>query len=105
MTMLPQPKLRLIPHHNHQVALDVASKGYPVFPCRPDTRSPCHSGWQQESTTDPAKINWLWQLEYGALPGIDDHCRLRCLGSAKATTKGVFLRLSFIVRAWWCPMT
>lgn len=46
-------------------ALDLASRGFYVFPINPDTRHPIHKGWQQEATRDPETIKKLWRRAHG----------------------------------------
>ncbi len=46
-------------------ALDLASKGFRVFPLEVDQKRPAHEGWRAQATRDPARIEALWRDPYG----------------------------------------
>ena len=47
-------------------ALDLAAKGYYLFPVKRGEKRPMHSGWQADSTTDPKAIRqWLDTDRFG----------------------------------------
>jgi hypothetical protein len=64
-------------------ALDLASKGYPVFPLRPNSKEPSCANGFREATTDPNRIRkwWSYNQDYNigiAAPNllvvdVDDH--------------------------------
>lgn len=66
-------------YHGIELARQLASKGYPVFPVRPGMKRPLHAGWQQEATTDPAEVDRLWADEPEANIGIATGGRLLVL--------------------------
>lgn len=52
-------------------ALDHASKGYPVFPCRQDKRPKMGlTDWENVATTDPQQIRDWWAEDENLLPAI-----------------------------------
>ena len=51
-------------------ALEQASKGIPVFPCRPDTKAPYVSGGYKSATTDDAQIRQWWGEHPQAMIGM-----------------------------------
>jgi hypothetical protein len=56
------------------VALENAALGFRVFPLRPGTKKPAHTGWQDEATMDESLIRRLWNgTEYnvGIMTGRD----------------------------------
>lgn len=60
---------------NLEVALDLAARGFAVFPCRPDgpeAKRP-YPGipWRQASSTDPRRIGSWWQMHPDAVPALD----------------------------------
>lgn len=61
--------------HNLAVALDLARAGAFVFPCQssgPNRKQPCRNVfWRSASTSDPRRVEQLWTLHPGAVPGID----------------------------------
>jgi AAA domain/Bifunctional DNA primase/polymerase, N-terminal len=88
-------------NNNHSITLEVSlpsetiallKLGCKLFPCRPDTKLPAVTGWQDAATDDPAKLSeWLSQ---GFILGI------YCAGSKFA---GVDLDLKNDPQAWeWC---
>lgn len=47
-------------------ALNLAARGFHVFPLRPDSKLPALKGWQQEATRDPARIKqWFSKRDQG----------------------------------------
>lgn len=42
-------------------ALALAARGFHVFPLKVRGKTPAHDGWQDEATTDPAKIAAMWE--------------------------------------------
>jgi hypothetical protein len=57
--------------HNLAVALRLAAVGLHVFPCRSDNKRPAIADWDENSTTDPARIRAWWRVRHGALVGLD----------------------------------
>ena len=41
-------------------ALDLAARGFAVFPCRPGANRPAVRGWPDRATTDPAVLSGWW---------------------------------------------
>lgn len=46
-----------------QSALDLAARGFRVFPLAPGTKRPAFEGWQDAATTDAARIRQWWSEE------------------------------------------
>ena len=42
-------------------ALDLADRGFAVFPCRPGTNKPAVAGWPDRATTDQATVERWWR--------------------------------------------
>ncbi|MFQ5508373.1 MAG: DUF3987 domain-containing protein [Leptospirillia bacterium] len=42
-------------------ALDLAGRGFHVFPVVPDRKTPAIKGWQEAATTDPDRIRQMWR--------------------------------------------
>ena len=53
----------------HRAALKIASKGRPVFPCKPD-KAPYTPRGFKDATTDPARVTALWTRYRGEKIGI-----------------------------------
>ena len=53
----------------HQAALKTASKGKPVFPCKPN-KAPYTSRGFKDATTDPGRVTALWTKYRGAKIGM-----------------------------------
>jgi hypothetical protein len=51
-------------------ALDLASKGLPVFPCRKENKAPYTDHGFKEASTDPATIAEWWTRWPDALIGV-----------------------------------
>jgi hypothetical protein len=47
-------------------ALAYARRGWPVFPCQPDSKQPATRHGFLDATTDPDKITWWWRRQPGA---------------------------------------
>ena len=52
-------------------ALALAARGFPVFPCRPNTKVPAAKGWQRAATTDTHRIVAWWRER--------PNCNIGCL--------------------------
>jgi Bifunctional DNA primase/polymerase, N-terminal len=59
--------------HNCGVALDLASAGFHVFPCRSDNKRPSIREWRDNSSTDLQQIEAWWRVRASHLVGIDLH--------------------------------
>ena len=53
-----------------QLALDLAAKGLPVFPCKPQDKRPYTDHGFKDASTDPAKVAAFWAQHPRALIGI-----------------------------------
>jgi putative DNA primase/helicase len=53
-----------------QAALAYATKGWPVFPCRADTKAPLIKAWQRNASTDAAQIRNWWGSWPAAMIGL-----------------------------------
>jgi transposase len=54
----------------HRAALAYGERGVPAFPCRPGGKAPLTAHGHLEATTDPRKINALWNRYPGANIGV-----------------------------------
>lgn len=45
-------------------ALELASRGFWVFPLKVGQKKPLHQGWQNEATTDPDAIRAMWRRDF-----------------------------------------
>jgi hypothetical protein len=57
------------PPSKHQAALNIAGKGRPVFPCKPDKRPYTAHGFK-DATTNPGRVNAFWNRYRGAHIGM-----------------------------------
>ncbi len=53
-----------------QLALDLAAKGFPVFPCKPSNKAPLTDNGFKDARTDPAAVAGFWAQHPRALIGI-----------------------------------
>ena len=51
-------------------ALDLAKRGFRVFPLAASGKRPSRAGWQDDATSDPARIRELWQRDPAANVGV-----------------------------------
>ncbi|MGV9367095.1 bifunctional DNA primase/polymerase [Amycolatopsis sp. NPDC003731] len=51
-------------------ALDIAARGWPVFPLAPHSKRPAIRGWQQRATCDPDRIRRWWHRHPSCNVGI-----------------------------------
>lgn len=58
------------PISNLAIALDLARRGFAVFPCRPDNKAPLIKGGFQHASRDPDQVNGWWQRWPGAIVGL-----------------------------------
>lgn len=55
---------------NAQVAAELARRGVPVFPCRPENKAPLTPNGFKDATTDPIRIASWWRSRPEALVGM-----------------------------------
>lgn len=67
--LIPSNVLALRPRDNLAVALDLAERGFPVFPCAADKR-PRVKNWTSTATAETKQIRAWWSRWPDALPGL-----------------------------------
>jgi bifunctional DNA primase/polymerase-like protein/primase-like protein len=63
---------KVYPRRSHllRAALEYAAQGWPVFPCKPQGKTPLVADWPNRATTDQSRITAMWNANPNANIGI-----------------------------------